>query len=73
MHFLIAKCDFINFLDNEVSQNSGRLPVLPTDSELTATCVLMDSYDRSSVRLSHHVELLFDDVDLSGLNGVWVP
>ena len=73
MHFLVAKGDFIDFLDNEVSQNSSGLAVLSADCELTATCVLMHGNERPPVRLSHHVELLLDDVNLSGLNGVWVP
>ena len=53
MHLPPAKSDFLNLLDDEVTQNGNCLAVLAIDEELAAARILVHGDKRASVRLSH--------------------
>ena len=70
---LFATCDLIDFLTNEVTENSDRFTILSIYSELNAARILMESDERAAIRFSHNAVILFNYANACSWNGVWVP
>ena len=70
---MLAKGDLVHFLLDKVTQDGNRFTIFTVQSELAATGVLVQGYQRAAIRLSHDVKLFFDDVDACSPDRVRVP
>ena len=73
VHFVFAKGDLVHFLLDKVTQDGNRFTIFTVQSKLTATGVLVQSYQRATIWLSHDIKFLFDDVDTRSPDRVRVP
>ena len=73
MHLILRQSYFVDHVLNVVLKNFDGLTILTIYRELTATRVLVESDQRSTIRFSHNLELFFHNVDASCLDWVRIP